>query len=131
MRSRRCLRVILDGKNRQFCMAKALNCLVIEIYMGQLCNALQRIHIHSKTMVLRSNLNLLCGQIHYWLIPAVVSEFKLVCFSAKGQSKYLVAETDAEYGLFADELSCVLNGVCNSIRVPGAVTYAIENTRKF
>ena len=75
--------MILHRKNRQFLVAKARDCVVVEIHMRDLDVRRQTVSIDRKTMVMRRDLDLARGQIFYRLVAAPMPEFQLVRFSAE------------------------------------------------
>ena len=89
---------------------------------------LQRIRVHYEPVVLRRDFNFPGCQIHHRVIAAVVTEFQLEGFATQSQSQNLMAETDSEDGHLPNQLSYVLGGIFERLRVSRAVRekYAVR-----
>src|SRR5262249_1716913 len=58
--------MILHRKKRIVFMRQPFHCFVVQIDMGDLRSALQRVNVYTKPMVLCSDLYFLGRQIHHW-----------------------------------------------------------------
>src|SRR5215210_389029 len=89
--------------------------------MGDFRRPFERIGIHGEAVILRSDLDLASGEIHYRLIAAMVTELELERFTAERQTKNLMAETDAEDRFFTDQFLHVGFGIRHRVRIAWSV----------
>ena len=98
--------------------------------MGQLNLILaERLDIHDKPVILRSNFHLAGFQIHNRMVAAAMPELELRSRPAKSLTENLVAETHAKNRLFAEKLAHGLYNIRHRGRIAGAV--GEENTVGF
>ena len=90
--------MVLHGKERLLRMPQALDRPVVQVEVGDFRPLLQRIDIHTETMILGRNLNLPGGEVHHRLVAPVMAEFELIGLSTQGQTQNLVSQTDTEQG---------------------------------
>ena len=84
MRPRCSLRMVLHAKHRLAAMPETLQRLVVQIDMRQLHFGLvERIRIHSESMIVRSYLNFLRHLIQHRMIRAAMPELQLVGFASQ------------------------------------------------
>src|SRR5512147_2120365 len=112
--------MILHGEQRQLGMRQAFDCLVIEVDVCELRDALERVDVDSEAVILGGDLDLAGGEVHDRLVSAVVSELELVGAPAQRQAEDLVSEADTEDRSFADQVADNA-GVWTNIRVAGTV----------
>ena len=97
-------RVMLHGENRVLGAADAFDRMVVEINMSDFSVIGQGGIIGGKTMVLRCNGNLAGAKIFNRVVSSAVSEFQFESPSTKAMREDLVAQTNTEDGLLADQL---------------------------
>src|SRR5262245_16042676 len=97
------LRVILDGKDWQALVAKALDGAVVQVDVSyDSALGLQRLLIDREPVILAGDLDPPGIQILDWLISATVAELELVSRCPDRAAKELVAEADPEDRYFPD-----------------------------
>ena len=106
----------------------ALNRIVIKIYVGyfQVIAIPHCYRIHTKTMVLRSDLRLAGDQIFYRVIQAAVAMVHFVCRYVIGFCQQLVPEADTkEWFLRRQYVLYRCNRIVHRSRIAGAVGYEV------
>jgi hypothetical protein len=104
--------VILHRKNLQLTVAKTFVGAVVQIHVSDFEHPLvERRRVHRKPMVLRGDLDFARQKILDWMVCSMMSEFQLEGSPAQGERKKLVAQTDPEHGLLADEPPDILNRI--------------------
>jgi hypothetical protein len=78
MRPWRGLRVILDGEDGQLAMSHTFDGAVVQIQVRHLDLGWQAVSIYGKPVVLRSDFDLACRQIHNRLIATAMTELEFV-----------------------------------------------------
>ena len=66
--------MILHGNNRQCAMAHAFDAIVVEVNVGDFNFIWQRLSLHGKAMIMRSNLHVTVARIPDRLIAATMTE---------------------------------------------------------
>ena len=117
MRTRRCLGVILDGKERMLKMGQTFDRLIIQVDVGDCSSTLERVYVNTKPVVLGRNFNFSSSQIHNRMIAAVVSKLELIRLSAECQTHNLVPKTNPKNRDFSNQGSHILYGIRHRIRV--------------
>src|SRR5262249_6234941 len=74
-----------------------------------------------KTVVLDGNLHLSCGRAKDWVVASPMSELQLVGSPAQGQTKNLMAKTDTENRLLANQLAYRVDGVGDGLGISWAI----------
>src|SRR5258706_8985597 len=122
VRSGRGLRMILDAEHRLAAMPETFQRLIVQVDVRQLHFTLvQRIGVHREAVIVGGDLNLLRHVIQHGMIRAAVPELELVSLAAHREAKNLMAQADAEDGLFADEIADLLGLILQRLRIAGAV----------
>ena len=121
MRSGRRLRMVLHGEDRQLTMGQSFDGIVVQVQMGYLSCAFERIRVHREPVILRGDLDFARGQIHHRLIAAVVAELELVSLAAEREPHDLMAEANPEDRFLADELAYVFFGIRHGVGIAGTV----------
>src|SRR5262252_6090607 len=95
--SRRRLRMVLDGEDRQLPVTHALRCSVVQVDVGLFEPSVRHgLRIDGEPMVLRRDPHVPAQEIPYRVVRAVVPELELVGRAAECEPEDLVAETDPE-----------------------------------
>ena len=113
--------MVLHGKERLLRMPQALDRPVVQVEMGDFRPLLQRIDVHTETMILGRNLNLPGGEVHHRLVAPVMAEFELIGLSTQGQTQNLVSQTDTEQGNLSHQGGDIVLGIGQRIRVARTV----------
>src|SRR5208337_5020816 len=113
IRSRTCLRMVLDRNNGKFNMTHAFFRAVVEVPVGEFCLAAQAMDINAIVVVLGCYFHPSGLNIFYRMVASMVAEFEFVCLAAHRQAEYLVAETDAEYRPFPHQFTHIFNSIYN------------------
>ncbi len=101
-------------------MPEAFEGPVIKIDMGDFNFVWrQAVGIHNKAVVLGGDFHRPGGQVSDRMIGPVMTEFQFACFSPQGQSQYLMAQADAEYGLFTQQRFDRIDGIGHRFGIPG------------
>ena len=115
--------VVLDRIDRQFAVPHALKSLIVEVDVGEFhILILERIYVHTETVILGGDFYFTGEQIFHWLVAPAVSKFEFESAASHGQTKELVTQADAEYGQSvkkgADRLDSVSNagGISRAVR---------------
>src|SRR5208337_4003894 len=117
IRSRTCLRMVLDRYNGQCDMTHAFFRAVVEIPVGKFCFAAQAMDINAIVMILGCYFHPPGLNIFYRMVASMVAELEFVRLAAHRQTKYLVAQADAEYRPFPNQFSHIFNGICNGFGI--------------
>ena len=103
-------------------MAEAFQGLVIKVDMGDFNFILRKaVCINNKAMVLGCDFHRPGGQVPDRMIGPVVAEFQFACLGPQRQPQNLMAQADAEYGLFAQQGLDRIDGIGNRFGIAGAV----------
>src|SRR5258706_13786576 len=81
----------------------------------------QRFRIHAKTVVLRSDFDLIGQEIFHRMVRTVMAELQLERFAAERQATNLVAEANPENRNFADELADIFDSVLHRLGIAWTV----------
>ncbi len=104
--------MILDGKGLYFFAHKALERIIIEIYMRKLnVFMFQRIDIDAEAVILAGNFDFAGFEIFNRVVCAAMSEFQFISFAAECQAKKLMSKTDSEYRYFAEKFANSFNSI--------------------
>src|SRR5437899_9669954 len=122
VRTRRGLRMVLDGKRRQLAMTQSLARAVVEIDMGRHpARTLHRFRFHREAVILRGDLHLAGHEILYRMVRAVMPEGQLVRPATRSEAEDLVAQTDAKDGDSAQQAAHRLGEIGNCLGIARAV----------
>ncbi len=103
MRTRGCLRMILNGENRAVFQPDAFNGIIIEVYMGYFHFGVlpDGDRIHAKSMILRSDLAFAGNQVFYRVIQPPVAMVHFKGGDTLGQGQQLVSEANSEQAAYS------------------------------
>ena len=100
VRARRCLRVILDGKDGGFPVPETFYRSVVEVTVGDFERFRTRdfcaVTADREAVVLGRYKYLSCSEIPHWVVAPAVPVWQLDCVAAERKPQQLVAEADAE-----------------------------------
>src|SRR5258706_14685593 len=104
--------MVLHGENWLRLMAHAFVGVIVEVQVRDFHVARrQRFRIHTETVVLRGNFDLIGEKIFYRMDRTVMAELQLEGLTAKSQSANLIPEANPEDRYLAVELSHLSNCV--------------------
>lgn len=113
--------VILHAEDGMPAMAHTFQRAVVEIEVGRLDVGGQRVRGDGEAVILRGNFDLACAAIEDRMIGATMAKLQLERLRTQGQTQELMAQTDAEDWLLADQLTQGADCVGQRLRIAGAV----------
>ena len=103
-------------------MPHTLKGFVIQVDMRDLnIRVFDRLHIHTETVVLCSNLYLSCQKILDRMVCASMAELQFKGLSAKGKTQDLMAQTDTKDGIIFYQVSDGMNSIGDRFRISWSV----------
>ena len=122
VRAGRGLRVVLNGEERYLLVNKPFESAVIQIHVAQFnVRIVERLDVHAKPVILRSDFHLPCRQVFHRLVCAPMAELELERLPSQGQSDQLVPQANPENGPLADLRPDGIDRIGDCCRVSGPV----------
>ena len=122
IRTRHCLGMVLDRKERQFHMLHAFFGAVIEVSVSEACLPVQAADIDAIIVVLRGYFDPSGEKVSYRVIASMMAEFKLVSSATHGEAQYLVTEANTENRLLAYNFLGIIDRIRDCFGIAGPVT---------
>src|SRR5262249_28245559 len=121
--------MVLDAEHRQPAVAHALQGSIVQIHVRRLQLGREGLRAYREAMILGRDLHFVRTLVEHRLISAAVAELQLEGLAAQRQAEQLMAQTDSEDRLLADQAANGVDGVTERLRIAGAVGQ--ENAVRF
>src|SRR6185436_18305510 len=122
VRTRRCLRMILNAEGRHRSVFHPFNGVVVQIEVRNIdLVQVQTFRIDREAVILCGNLYLLALEIQHRMIAAVMAEFQLVRFAAESEAHDLMAKADSEDWFLSQQFTHISDRIIDGFRIAWSV----------